>query len=173
MLDKFGRAQTAYFWYDIAEEDLYGWLDMTDEPVEKGAVVLNAGDALWVNAPDESYSIQSAGQVPQKNVSVALREGNKLIVNQTPVAVDLTDISIEGYEEICEGDVSVQMLDKFGRAQTAYFWYDIVEEDLYGWLDMTDEPVEPETVVIGAGETLWVNAPSSDYAIIVPGVTLL
>lgn len=64
------------------------------------------------------------------------------------------------------------MLDKFGRAQTAYFWYDIAEEDLYGWLDMTDEPVEPETVVVGAGETLWVNAPNADYSIVIPGVTL-
>lgn len=87
--------------------------------------------------------------------------------------IDLTDIIVTGYdaEEGCEGVVDIQTLDEYGRGGNQYFWYDVPGE-LYGWLDASDNEAEEGALVIKPGEGLWVNAPSSDYMIEFPGVTL-
>lgn len=172
ILDSLGRGGEIYSWYDVPEANLYGWLDGSDEPVEAGAVTLAPGEGLWVNAPGEDYGLQSAGQVPTSDIAVVLRQDFKLVVNPAPVTVDLTAISVTGYEEICEGEVNVQILDSLGRGGEIYSWYDVPEADLYGWLDGSDEPLEEEVVTLAAGEGLWVNAPSSDYSIKFPGVAI-
>ena len=56
-----------------------------------------------------------------------------------------------------------------------YFWIDITDgEDVYyGWIDFdTGDIIEEDTVAVGAGEALWVDAPSSDFNLVLPGVTL-
>ena len=171
-LDRYGRAQEAFTWYDLPEDEICGWFDGSDEPVEVGAVTLAIGDALWVNAPDADYGIQSAGQVPTSDVATALRAGNKLVSNPTPVDVDLVNVVVSGYEDGCEGDVYVQQLDRYGRAQEAFTWYDLPEDDIYGWFNGSDEPVEEGAIVLAPGESLWVNAISTDYSIVFPGVAI-
>ncbi len=172
ILDSLGRGGEVYFWYDVPEFELYGWLDGSDELVEDGVVTLAPGEGLWINAPGDGYGLQSAGQVPTSDVAVVLRSDFKLVVNPTPVTIDLTNVAITGYSEICEGDVNVQILDSLGRGGEVYFWYDVPEFELYGWLDGSDEPVEVGAVTLGSGEGLWANATSSDYMVVFPGVTL-
>ena len=167
-----------YFWYDIVDgsDVLYGWFDGNDEPVEDGVVTFATGEGLWVNAPSGDYNLQSAGKVPTTGIAVTLRSGNKVAVNNTPVTIDLNDVSVSGYntEDGCEGDVNLQILDATGMGGMTYFWYDIEDgsDVLFGWYDGNDEPVEDNTVLVGAGEGLWVNAPSTAYSIVFPGVTL-
>ena len=109
--------------------------------------------------------------------TVTLREGFKMVANPTPVAVDMTDITVTGYdeEEGTEEEVSVQTLDKNGSKVDKYYWYDVVDgsDVYYGWLDgASGDFIEPGDVEVGAGEALWVDAPSSDYNLVLPGVTL-
>ena len=100
-----------------------------------------------------------------------------MVSNPTPVAVDLTNITVTGYDEE-EGtaeEVSVQTLDKDGGMVKLYFWYDAVDGDdvYYGWLDAdSGDFIEVGDVEVGAGEALWVDAPSTDFKIVLPGVTL-
>lgn len=171
-LDSLGRAGESYFWYDIAEEDLYGWLDGKDDPVESGTVVFKPGEAFWVKSPNADYSIQSAGQVPVSSISVALRSGFKMIANPTPIEIDINDISVTGYDEVAEGECFIQTLDSLGRAGESYFWYDIEEEDLYGWLDGKDDPIEEGIIMLEPGAGVWVKAPTANYSLVFPGVTL-
>ena len=145
-------------------------LMFADEPVEKGIVTFKAGQAFWVDAPNEFYAIQSAGQVPMSDVAVTLRTGRMMVGNVTPVDVDLIDISVQGYDEVAEGECSVQILDKYGRGLDSFFWYDLPDDNLYGWLDGSDEPLEEGTLVLKPGEALWVDAPNSTYSLVFPGV---
>ena len=172
MLDAYGKSDMTYFYYDVPG-DFTAWLDGNDDEVEVGDVTLAAGEGLWVKAPDASYSLQTAGQVPTTGISVTLRNGFKLVVNSTPVAVDLTDIDVSGYnaEDGTEGDVRAQVLDAYGKSDMTYFYYD-VPGDFTAWLDGNDDEVEPGDVTVAPGEGLWVKAPGTAYSLVLPGVTL-
>ena len=172
MLDSLGRGGDIYTWYDLPEDGIVGWFDGNDEPVEVGTLVLAPGEGLWINAAGDGYRIQSAGQVPTSDIAVVLREDFKLVVNPTPVNVDLTAIDVTGYDEICEADVNVQILDSLGRGGDIYTWYDLPEDEIFGGFDGNDEPVEVGALVLKPGEGLWVNALSSDYSIVFPGVNI-
>ena len=171
-LDEYGRTLESYFWYDVPGE-LYGWLDITDEPAE-GVTVL-PGEAFSFTAPDETYRVKSAGEVPTTGIAVQLRFGSKRVCNPTPVPVNLNGedptkmVIITSNEEAIEGTVSAQKLDEYGRTLESYFWYDVPGE-LYGWLDITDEPVEG--VVMQPGESLSFVAPDNTYYVNFPGVEL-
>ena len=110
-----------------------------------------------------------------------LREGFKAagaqFVPVTGSTIDLTEISVTGYdkEEGTEEEVTVQTLNKNGGRDKFYYWYDVTDgEDVYyGWLDAdSDEFVNPGEVEVGAGEALWVDAPSTTFQLVLPGVTL-
>jgi hypothetical protein len=100
-----------------------------------------------------------------------------MVANQTPVAMNLLKFTVTGYdvEEGTEEEVSVQTLDEYGSTLKQYFWYDITDgEDVYyGWLDgETGDFIEEESVMIGAGEALWVSAPSTSFKLVIPEVEL-
>lgn len=170
-LDSYGRTTATFYWYDV-EGEIYGWLDENDEQVEEGAITVHPGEGLWFVAPDNGYSFTSAGSVVTKgDVVVTLRNGALPIANPTPVAVDLTDIIITGYEGDTEGDVTVQELDTYGRTTSTYYWYD-VEDELYGWLDETDEPIEEGAIMVQPGAGLWAVSPSAGFSVVWPKVSL-
>ena len=179
-LNKNGDRVNLYQWIDITDGDdvYYGWIDFdTGDFVEPGNVLFDVGDGLWVDAPSSDFKLPTAGQVMTAAATVTLREGFKMIANQTPVAVDLTDITVTGYdeEEGTEEEVSVQTLNKNGDRVNLYQWIDITDGDdvYYGWIDFdTGDFVEADTVSVGAGEALWVDAPSTDFKLVLPGVTL-
>ena len=170
ILDRAGRTVATYFWYDIPDE-LYGWLDITDEFAE--GVKLQPGEALSFSAPDDTYAVKSAGEVPTTGIAVQLREGGKRVCNPTPVAIDINDedngVTITSNEEAIEGTVTASILDRAGRTVSTYFWYDIPGE-LYGWLDITDEFAEG--VIMQPGESMSFSAPDNTYYVNFPGVKL-
>ena len=179
-LDKNGSRVNFYYWYDAVDgsDVYYGWLDAdSGEFIKSGDVTIAVGDGLWVDAPSSDFKLQSAGQVMSASAAVTLREGFKMVGNPTPVAVDLTDITVTGYneEEGTAEQVSVQTLDKNGSRVNFYYWYDAVDgsDVYYGWLDAdSGEFIEEGDVEVGAGEALWVDAPSTDFTLVLPGVTL-
>lgn len=171
-LDNLGKGGMTYFFYDLPGE-LYGWLDSYDEPVEDGSVILAPGEGLWTSAPNAAFSLQTAGQVPTGSYGVTLRSGFKMVVNSTPISVDLNSIEVSGYdaEEGTEADVKAQTLDNLGKGGMTYFFYDLPGE-LYGWLDSYDEAVEDGSVMIKPGEGLWVSSPNGSFQLEIPGVNL-
>ncbi len=172
ILDSLGRGTASYYWYDLPDDGLYGWLDGADEPVTQGQITFAPGEAYWVKAPSASYSIQSAGQVPNADIEVILRNGFKMIANPSPVNVDLNEITVTGYDEVAEGECFVQILDSLGRGTASYYWYDLPDDGLYGWLDGADEPVEAGALSFTPGEGVWVKAPNTNYNLVFPGVNL-
>lgn len=179
-LDEYGSMLKQYYWYDITDgEDVYyGWLDgETGDFIAEGDATLSIGDGLWVSSPSATFNLQTAGQVPTASADVSLKAGFKLVANQTPVAMDLLKFIVSGYdvEAGTEEEVSVQTLDEYGSMLKQYYWYDITDgEDVYyGWLDgETGDFIEEGSVMIGAGEALWVSAPSTSFKLEIAGVEL-
>lgn len=173
-LDSLGIGGVNYAWYDIAEDGLYGWYNTdTGDLAQKGELVLAAGEALWVNATSEDYKLQTAGQVVTSDIAVVLRENFKLVGNNTPVPVDLTDIRVIGYEGDNGDEVYAQMLDSLGIGGVNYAWYDIEEDGLYGWYNTdTGDSAAVGELILNPGEALWVNSTGDQYSLVIPGVQL-
>ena len=171
-LDEFGRGGMIYSYYDVPDE-LTGWLDGNDEPVEAGSVTLSPGEGFWVSATSTAFGLQTAGNVLRTDIEVVLRRGNTIVVNTTPVPIDLRDVLVDGYSILdgTEADVQVQKLDSLGRGGMIYSYYDVPDE-LTGWLDGTDSPIEKGAVMIGPGEGVWVSAPSEDFSVVLPAPEL-
>ena len=171
-LDEFGRGGMTYSYYDVPDE-LTGWLDGSDEPVEEGAVTLVPGEGFWVSASSADFGLQTSGQVITSDIEVTLQSGFYLVVNTTPVAIDLRDILVKGYsaQDGTEADVKVQKLDSYGRGGMTYSYYDVPDE-LTGWLDGNDEEITAGTVMIEPGEGVWVSAPSKDFSVVLPAPEL-
>lgn len=170
-LDEFGRTVANYAYYDVPGE-LTGWLDNDDNEVEPGQVTIQAGEGLWTYTTEEGLAIQSAGQVATDDVAVNLDVAGLSVVNPTPVAVDLTDCYVSGYEEATEGDLNVQTLDEFGRTVANYAYYDVPGE-LTGWLDNDDNEIEVGDVVIKPGQGLWSYTSADGLSFVWPGVKLV
>ena len=167
-LDAFGRGGMTYSYYDVPNE-LTGWLNGNDEEVEVGTVTLTPGEGFWVSAPSTTFGLQTAGNVLRADIEMTLCRGNMIVVNTTPVAVDLRDILVKGYsaKDGTEADVKVQKLDSLGRGGMTYSYYDVPGE-LTGWLDGNDEEITADTVMIEPGEGVWVSAPSKDFSLVLP-----
>ena len=177
-LDATGNMIDQYFWVDVTDGDdvVYGWFDNNGDQVEAGTVTFAVGDGLWVDAVDNTFGLQSAGSVLSEDYAVVLRAGFKMVANSTPVAVDLTEITVTGYDadEGTDGDVSVQTLDSTGNMIDQYFWVDVTDGDdvVYGWFDNNGDQVEAENVMVEAGAALWVDAADSTFSLVIPGVDL-
>lgn len=166
-----GKTAAVYFWYD--DEEGTGWFDGADELVEKGDVVFDAGEGLWVKANSASEGLQTSGQVIKGSVDIHLRAGNMLVCNPTPVAVNWNDddedgkfVSVSGYdaESYEGGSISAQVLTAKGKTDAVYFWYD--DEEGTGWFDGADEFVEG--VKLSGGSAVWVKANNTDEKITFP-----
>jgi len=169
-LDEYGRGGQTYSYYDIPGE-LTGWLDGYDNPVAPGTVLLQPGDGLWVSSSKDSLGLQTAGEVATTDIAVTLVNGYRMVVNTTPVAIDLTKIGVTGYAPSTEADVKVQQLDEFGRGGETYSYYDVPGE-ITGWLDGYDNPVAEGAVMIQPGEGIWVSASNEALGLVLPGVEL-
>lgn len=161
-------AGSKFFWYDMPEDGLYGWYDGSDEPLKAGTQTVKVGEGWWIKGTSETENIQSSGQVASAPIQVNLMNGNKFIVNPTPVAVNFNDIdnngkfiAVGGYTGEQGGDIYVQQVDGKGKmiTGTKYFWYDLPDDDLYGWYDGNEELA---TGALPAGEALWVKGTSTD-----------
>jgi len=170
VLDSVGRGGMTYYYYDVPGE-FTGWADSFDNPVEPGQVMIQPGSGYWTNAPGTDWAIQTAGEVPTSDIAVGLIKGFRMIVNSTPVPMDVAKIGVTGYTAPTQAQVYMQVLDSVGRGGMTYYYYDVPGE-FTGWADSFDNPVEPGQVMLQPGEGYWTNAPGTEWTLVLPGAEL-
>ena len=167
-------------WYDGQDPDTgdtyFGWYD--DDGVEGYEEPLALGEGVWLQAPDETFKIQSAGEVYNQELPVQLRSGSTLVANPCPVdTLNLNDAKITGYDKkegYMGGGVILTKLTFDGDIQDGrmWTWYDGQDPDTgdtyYGWYD--DDGVEGTEESMGFGEGLWVQAPDETFYVQFPTV---
>ena len=94
-------------------------------------------------------------------------------MNVSNKKLTLGDLKVVGYDPAdgyADGMITAKKLDGFGIGGTAYFWFDIDDEEvgtLYGWYDDEGGTCYNDIEVL-AGEGLWVYSPSTDYSVVFP-----
>ena len=72
--------------------------------------------------------------------------------------IDLTALSIKGYDEVSADEVNIQVLNAYGQTATTYYWFDLPDEGLKaGWYDGDTEPIELGAVTFAPGTGMWVS----------------
>ena len=175
-----GVTEESYFWNDFIDgEDVwYGWYaDGEEEPAKRGDLIFAPGEGFMLKCEsyEYPYALQSAGQVlTAADQPTELRLHEKLVSNPTPVTVDLTACSVDGYDDYdpvgdaggAWGEVNVQKLSDVGVTEESYFWNDFIDgEDVwYGWYaDGEETPIKAGVCTIVPGEGLMVKCESYDY----------
>ena len=155
--------------------------DIDDDMDEDDRVRIQPGSGLCIFVDDPSMKIQSAGQVPQTDVSVEMvADEGILVVNPTPVDVDLSDTRIAGYTGSVAGGVELQTLDEYGDSDRIFQWLDgtVGKITLYGWYEdgdagsLHDDFDDEDKVIFKPGQGAMMFIENQDYEFVWPRVTL-
>ena len=175
-LDEYGGTDRSYYWMDTVSPatgaKFYGWY-YEDEPYadldDDDKVFLAPGEGLFVQIyTEEPVKLQSSGEVPTKEdiaTGLAACDEGKLIVNPSPIDVDLGNCKISGYGDAkTDSEIEVQTLDVWGGTDKSYYWMDTVSPatgaKFYGWY-YEDEPYddlsEEDKLTIKPGNGVFVQ----------------
>ena len=179
-----GTART-FLWYEYGEGEEYvcGWYEQDEEgnftQLEAGDVTIYPGEGLWSVSEADTYKLQSAGSVEiTADILTPLNGSGLTIANPTPVAVDLVNCYVAGYEDEAYGPVQVQTLTEAGGTARTFLWYEYGEGEEYvcGWYEQDEEgnftELEANDIVLTPGEGLWSVSESSDFKFAWPKVAL-
>ena len=83
-------------------------------------------------------------------------------------AIDLTAITVKGYDEASADEVDIQVLTSAGKKAVAYYWFDVPGELEAGWYNADTELIEAGTVTFAAGDGLWIGG-QDGYSVVFPG----
>ena len=158
-------------WYECEDHPsfgtLYGWYNDDGDRGSSSPYAL--GEGLWIQAPDETFKIQSAGEVYAEALPVQLQSGSTLCANPCPInSLTLNDAKISGYgDSYTEGEVILTKLtpDGYTLNDVMWTWYDCTDHPsfgtLYGWYN--DDGDKGSTEPLGLGEAVWVQAPDESF----------
>lgn len=184
-LDEYGDSDRIFQWLDgtAGKVTFYGWYedgsDLHDDFDEADRVRIQPGSGLCIFVDDPSMKVQSSGEVPQSDVSVEMvADEGILVVNPTPVEVDLSDTRVAGYSGSVISGVELQTLDEYGDSDRIFQWLDGTagKVTFYGWYedgtDLHDDFDDGDKVFFKPGQGAMVFVENQDYEFVWPGVTL-
>lgn len=188
-LDEYGDSDRSFQWFDgtVGKVTLYGWYEdgdpscLHDDYDEEDRVRIQPGSGLCIFVNDPSMTIESAGQVPQEDVSVEMpSDEGTLIANPTPLVVDLSDTKIAGYTGSVKAGVELQTLDEYGDTDRSFQWFDgtVGKVTLYGWYEdgdpscLHDDYDDEDKVFFKPGQGAIIFIENQDYEFVWPKVTI-
>lgn len=164
VLDEGGATIAAYI-YVTAEEsgaEADGWLDDT---LSLADVTFAPGQSILIDTAGTA-TLTFSGQVSTEDTVVETVPGFNFVGNNTPVAINIQDIKIDGATDW--GD-NIQVLDEGGATIAAYIYVTAAESgaEADGWLDDTlalaDIDLEPgQGILIDTADTATVTIPGVD-----------
>lgn len=166
VLDEGGATIAAYI-YATAEESGYeadGWL--SEDGGSLADVTFAPGQSILIDTTDTA-TLTFAGAVSTEDTVVETVPGFNFVGNNTPVAVNIQDIKIEGATDW--GD-NIQVLDEGGATIAAYIYASAAESgyEADGWLSedggsLADIDFEPgQGILIDTADTATVTVPGVD-----------
>jgi len=163
-----GGATVALYVYATAAESGYeadGWL--TEDASGLADVTLAPGQSILIDTADTA-TVTFSGKVSTEDTVVETVSGFNFVGNNTPVSVNIQDITVEGATNWSD---NIQILDE-GGATIALYVYATAEESGYeadGWL--TEDASGLADINLEAGQGILID--TADVATVtIPGVDL-
>ena len=162
-----GGATSALYFYATADESGFeadGWI--SEDGGSLADVTFAPGQSILIDTAD-SATVTFAGKVSTEDTVVETVPGFNFIGNNSPVAVNIQDITIEG---ATDWNDSIQILDE-GGATSALYFYATAEESGFeadGWISedggsLADVDFEPgQGILIDTADTATVTIPGVD-----------
>ena len=163
-----GGAGIAMYVYATAEESGYeadGWL--SEDGTELADVTFAPGQSILIDTADTA-TLTFAGKVSTDDTVVETVQGFNFVGNNTPVPVNIQDITITGATSWAD---NIQILDE-GGAGIAMYVYATAEESGYetdGWL--SEDGTELADVTLEAGQGILIDT-ADVTEVTIPGVDL-
>ena len=158
------------------------WLQQEDDTTPCSKVRRNRAKITarslpnWILLKPDSVHLLSNKSVvgySQTQLGQNFTAGGAQFIPVSGSTIDLNQLSVTGYEEVSADEVYVQVLDSLGRGGVNYVWIDSPEDEALGWINTdTGDFAEDGELTIAPGAGIWVNAPSADFVIEMPGVNL-
>lgn len=164
-----GRMKTVKGWYQPGSA--------TKEDIQ-----LTAGQAVWVHFPkDAKCSFTIAGEVPNGDIYMALRQGNSAVCNPQPVPTSIQKVepyasegvTVPNGENTDETAISLMKLNPKGGADGfTYYWRDGTfkisgrMKTVHGWYQPGS--ATQEEIPLNPGEGIWVYSPIDNIALDFP-----
>jgi len=173
LLDSLGNATATYMWYEGFEtRPGPAWYRGKKEvcAANENVPEFKKGDGLWVRAT-EGLVLKMAGEVFMDDVTFDLHTDCQMIGNPYATELPIQNITVEGYTgNICDGGVSIQVLDELGNATATYIWYEGFEtRPGPGWYrgKKAVNAANGNLVNFAAGQALWVRSTGNNYKLVV------
>ena len=166
VLDEGGAGVAAYYYATAAESgfEADGWL--SEDLGSLADVTFAPGQSILIDTADTT-TLTFAGQVSTEDTVVETVSGFNFVGNNTPVAVNIQDIKIEGATDWAD---NIQILDEGGAGVAAYYYATAAESgfEADGWLSedlgsLADVSFEPGTgILIDTADVATVTIPGVD-----------
>ena len=163
-----GGATIAQYFYATAAESGYeadGWL--SEDASGLADVTFASGQSILIDTADAAV-ITFSGRVATEDTVVETVSGFNFIGNNTPVAINIQDITITGATDWAD---NIQVLDEGGATIAQYFYATAAESgyEADGWLSEDASGLADVTIEPGQG----ILVDTADIAeITIPGVDL-
>ena len=135
-----------------------------------------AGDGFWFGGKKE-YSITTSGEVLRQSLPVDLIDGNKMIANPYPVAINLSEITVDVGDDVVKtaDGVKIQILDELGFMVKTYTYHHKDTTKGYttdGWYLGNKIIKATNDVTFAPGQAMWFGG-KLGYKVILPAPKLL
>ena len=167
ILDEGGATIAAYVYASAAESgyEADGWL--SEDFTSLADVTLEAGQGILIDTADTAV-ITFSGKVSTKDTVVETVTGFNFVGNNTPVSLDIQDITITGATDWAD---NIQILDEGGATIAAYVYASAAESgyEADGWL--SEDFTSLAELNLEAGQGILID--TADVAeVTIPGVDL-
>ena len=166
VLDEGGATVAAYFYVSAAQSGFAadGWL--AEDFSGLADITFAAGQSILIDTADTAV-LTFAGQVSTEDTVIETVPGFNFVGNNTPVSVDIQDITISGATDWAD---NIQILDEGGATVSAYFYVSAAQSGFAadGWLaedfsGLADVDLEPgQGILIDTSDVAEVTIPGVD-----------
>ena len=166
VLDEGGAGVAAYYYATAAQSgyEADGWL--SEDGTSLADVTFAPGQSILIDTADTA-TLTFAGQVSTEDTVVETVPGFNFVGNNTPVSIDIQDITITGATDWTD---NIQILDEGGAGVAAYYYATAAQSgyEADGWLSedgtsLADVDFEPgQGILIDTADVAEVTIPGVD-----------
>lgn len=167
LLDEGGATTATYYYMTAGTSGLEadGWVDFDNWELVSGSVPYGA--SVLLDSANADVTITFAGSVSTADTLVESVSGFNFTGNNTPIAIDIQDLTISG-ANVTDSVDNLQILDEGGATVATYYYMTAATSGLEadGWVDFDNWALADVTLEPGQG--VLIDTANDGVSIVIP-----